>query len=194
MRKLFVLLAVVFTCSVVLFAQQSAEDKQASQDLPKTEVLVGFSYMHSGLDNFGLGNGNLHGETIQATRYIFGNIGFTADVSRTTGSDVAQSGENVFRWTYLVGPTYALRSDSSFTPFAHVLFGLDHERLSIPYVNAGYNGDSYSTSFAAALGGGFDARITDHVAARLAQIDYIHTSHGGGESSFRYSAGLVFKF
>jgi hypothetical protein len=194
MRKLFVLLAAIFAFSTILFGQQTSPAEEAPKDLPKTEVFAGFSYMHTNLNNFGLGTGSVHGETAQVTRYVLGNIGLTGDVSRNTGINVAQSGENVYRWTYLFGPTYALRTDSSFVPFVHVLFGADHERLSIPYLNAGMNGDTYSTAFAASLGGGIDVRVSDHLAARLAQIDYIHTSHSGGESAFRYGVGLVVKF
>jgi hypothetical protein len=190
MRKFLVLLAAIFAFSALLLAQQTTPDVQ-TVEMPKTEVFGGYSYMHSNLNNLGLGTAGIHGESVQATRFIWGDLGATADVSYNSNTNVAQSGENLYRWTYMFGPTYALRTESSFVPFAHVLFGVDHERLSIPNFNHGINGDTYYKSLAAAIGAGVDVRISDHIAARLAQFDFIHANGG---MTFRYTGGLVVKF
>ncbi len=187
MRKLIVvLMSVIVLCSVA-FAQQQ-EEEQAPVN-PKKELFAGYSYVHSGLQNYGLGSAGLSGELLQATYFLHGNLGARADVMRATGTNVAQSGVNVSRYTYLFGPVYAVRSDSTFTPFAHVLFGMDHERFSVSYL-----GETITKSFAAALGGGVDAKLGEHFAVRAGQLDYIHTSHGGGENHLRYTAGLVIRF
>jgi len=184
MRKLLVLLASLFAFSAMLFAQTSS-----SPILPSTEVFAGYTFMNSGLQNYGFDQENLNGETLQLSVYLHNNIGVTGEVTRTYGSNVAESGENVSRYTYLFGPTYSLRTSSVATPFVHVLFGADHERLSISYL-----GDESNNSFAAAFGGGLDVRAADHLALRLAQIDYIYTNHSGGEHTFRYSGGVVLRF
>lgn len=179
MRKLFVLLAAAIVFSTVAFGQES----------PKGEVFAGYSYMRSNLQNFGLDNANLNGATLQGTAYLRNNIGITADITRVNATNVEQSGEDVTRYTYLFGPTYALRNRSAVTPYVHVLFGADHERLSISNF-----GDFYDTSFATVIGGGVDVKLADHVAFRPVQMDYIHTNHSGGEDHFRYSTGLVLRF
>jgi hypothetical protein len=46
------------------------------------------------------------------------------------------------------------------------------------------------------LGGGADAKLTGHVAVRLAQVDWLHYSvfSTSGNSNVRVSTGLVFRF
>lgn len=184
MRKLLVLLAAVLAFSTVVFAQQQDE-----LETPKGEFFAGYSYMRSNLQNDSLGTVGLNGISLQGTAYLLGNLGVTADVTRGAGSNVAESGIDVHRWTYLFGPTYSLHTASQVTPFVHVLFGLDHERFSsLPAP------DYITHSLAADFGGGIDVRLADRVSLRLAQLDYIHTDHSSGENAFRYSAGLVFKF
>lgn len=186
MRKLFVLLAVFLAVSTVLVAQQESQDVTE----PKAEIFAGYAYVHSNLQNFDpLTTEGLNGETLQGTFFLRPRLGVTADITRAQGSNLAQSGVGVTRYTYLFGPTYALQTDSSVTPFAHVLFGEDHERASIS--NAA---DLYSNSFAEDIGIGFDVSMTDHLSIRPAQIDLFHTNHSGGESNFRYSAGVDLRF
>jgi hypothetical protein len=55
----------------------------------------------------------------------------------------------VTRYTYLFGTTCALRNRSAVTPYVHLLFGADHERLSISNF-----GDIYDTSFATKITSG----------------------------------------
>jgi hypothetical protein len=192
MRKFLVVLATLFVFNAVVFAQQQ---QVAAPDLEKSNLMIGYSFAHAGLQNDGLGSSAMSGENVQFTRFITDTWGITADVSRISHDNVQQSGVNAHRWAYLFGPTYAIRTpDSSVVPFAHVLFGYDHERFSIPYLNAGAPGDTYSTGLAFGFGGGIDVRVGDHVSARLAQVDYIRSAHGNGENAFRYTAGLVFKF
>ena len=188
MRKFLVLLAAVFALSTVVFAQQ--ESQQDTIDAPKAELFAGYSYERANLSNFDpLNTEGISGETLQLTGYLNRNFGITADVTRMYGSNVAQSGLNVTRYSYLFGPTYALRTASSVTPFVHVLFGEDHERSSSSFLP-----DISNNSFAVDFGGGVDIKLVDHVALRPAQLDIMHTSHGGGESTFRYTAGVVFRF
>jgi hypothetical protein len=187
MRKLLILLVAFFALGTVLFAQQESQDVP---EAPRAELFAGFAYMHTNLQNYDpLNTENLTGETLQATVYLRQRIGITADVTRATGSNLSQSGVNATRYLYLFGPTYALQTSSSVTPFAHLLFGEDHERFSVSNL-----GDTISTSFAEDAGAGFDVQMTDHWSIRPAQIDFIHTNHSGGESHFRYTAGLVCRF
>jgi hypothetical protein len=192
MRKFLVVLATVLVFSTVVFAQEATT---VPPEMPKSELMIGYSFAHAGLQNDGLGSSAMSGGAAEYRRFINDNWAITADVTRLTHDNVQQSGVNAVRWSYLFGPTYAIRTpDSSVVPFAHVLFGYDHERFSIPYLNAGNPGDTYSTGLAFDLGGGLDIKVGDHIAARVAQVDYMRAAHGTGENAFRYTAGLVFKF
>jgi opacity protein-like surface antigen len=183
MRRLIVLVAAVISFAAIAFAQ-------AGPDAPKGEFFFGYNVQHSNLSNESLGTTNLNGANAQATVFMRKNLGITADVSYAFGDNVLQSGENARRLTYLFGPTYALHTESSVTPFIHALFGLDHERISIPNFT-----DFTDNSFAFALGGGFDYALAQHVALRPVQLDYIRTDHASsGQNNFRYSVGLTFKF
>lgn len=186
MRKLLVLLMAVFAFSPLVFAQQDLEDLP---DQPKAELFVGYSYMRSNLENDSISTSGLNGINLQLTPYVYGNLGITADVTRGSGSNVAQSGINVYRWSYLFGPTYSWHTTSSLTPFVHALVGLDHERFSNQPAP-----DYISKSLGVDVGGGLDIRLADRVQLRLAQIDLLHTNHNSGQNAFRYATGLVFRF
>lgn len=191
MRKILVLLATLFALSAALFAQEI----QAPPELPKYDLMIGYSFAHANLSDQGLGGTGMKGPSVQLTRYLNDNWGITADITRLTKDNVQESGENAFRWSYLFGPTYAVRSsESNSMPFAHVLFGYDHQRISIPGLNHGDPGDFYSGGFAFDMGAGFDMKASEHLSLRLAQFDYFYTKHSSGENGFRYTAGLVWKF
>jgi opacity protein-like surface antigen len=183
MRRLIVLVAALIAFTALTFAQDEPT-------APKAELFIGYNLQHTDLSNESLGTANLSGANVQGTAFLHKNLGITADISNSYGSDVLQSGENVRRYTYLFGPTYALHTQSNFTPYVHALFGVDHERVSVSNL-----GDFTDNSFAYTLGGGIDVKLVQHVALRPAQLDFLHTDHGSvGQNNFRYSAGVVFKF
>jgi len=190
MRKLLVLFAALFAFASIALAQTQQQVQLDEPDAPKAELFAGYAYQRSNLSNFSsLSTENLSGETLQATVYMTRSIGITADVSHVTGTNLAQTGFDIVRYTYLFGPTYAFRISPAITPFVHALFGEDHERSSVSYLQ-----DISTNSFAEDFGGGVDVKLLDHVALRLAQVDIMHTSHSGGEGHFRYAAGVVFRF
>jgi len=89
----------------------------------------------------------------------------------------------------MFGPKFTARL-GKVTPFAHALFG--YARLT---------GKTFQevevlreNDFAYALGGGVDINVTDMVAVRPVQIDYLAVkSQGDILHNFRYSAGIVLK-
>jgi outer membrane protein OmpA-like peptidoglycan-associated protein len=89
----------------------------------------------------------------------------------------------------MFGPHIEFRT-THFTPFAEALFGL--HRVSPQ--NIGVNPDN---AFGETVGGGLDVHVARHLDLRLAQVDYVHSSHSisGGSvhfNSIRYRAGLNF--
>jgi hypothetical protein len=141
------------------------------------EVFGGYSYMHFHTSL----SGNVNGGEI-AGQYKFTDwVGGVADLDGHYGS---LGGISTSTYTFLFGPQVSLPSRVS--PFGHLLLGGAH--ISGP----GF-GD---TSFAMALGGGIDTRIShDRFYWRVIQMDYLITQFGGhSQNNFRLSTGIVVKF
>ncbi len=115
-------------------------------------------------------------------------------------------------FTYMAGPQLRLPTHT-FKPFAEFLFGGAHTNLykdlySAVMVNPLASGTTVTSasasnnSFAMAIGGGFDIRLSDHFVLRPFQMDYLFTSfkdnlvHGGNDhqNNWRYLAGISFNF
>ena len=190
-----------------------AKPVEVRTDLDKAEVFGGYQYTHigygfpSGDEDFtGLNSGDSYnGWNGAFTVWAKPWLGVTGDVSGAYKSDVLFSGSgiDVKVHTFMFGPTIASHSNEKFVPFAHVLFGGAHCSasglgvLTDECIGAGTN------SFAMAFGGGLDVG-SKKIAFRVAQFDYIYTrfGHDGNadfpplnhQNSFRYSAGIVFRF
>lgn len=105
---------------------------------------------------------------------------------------------NPTTFSYLFGPRFSIRKSSRFTPYAQALFG--GARVSTSLVDANTGNLVSENGFAAAFGGGLDVRLTDHVAFKPFQIEYLMTqvpniwSADHTQNNIRYSAGVVFRF
>jgi hypothetical protein len=118
---------------------------------------------------------------------------------------------NTSTFTYLFGPRFSYRSErlGRFTPFAETLFGAATFRVSSNDLPLGLPSLISNTSFAAALGGGVDARLNHRVTVRLFDVDYLLTrfpvaqsdpitgifAFGGNrrtQNNIRASVGVVF--
>ena len=129
-------------------------------------------------------------------------LGAIADFNGTYGTvDGAGTREN----TFLFGPQVSL--PASVSPFAHALFGLAKESQDAitgvppglcPATNptcAVRFSLGADTSFATAIGAGFDIKLVPFVRLRLIQVDYVRTQlHGATQNQPRASAGIVFHF
>ena len=181
MRKLVCLFALLLLATLPM----------AAQDTPKVEVSAHYSYARVNPDigdsvNLNGGGGsvafnanNWFGVVGEFNFYKMGKIG---------GVDPEAS-----IITYLFGPRISFRGNERWTPFVHGLFG--GARASSSF--AGASGSE--SAFAMAFGGGFDAKVSEHVAVRVAQVDYFITrfDEGSGkvnQNGFRYSGGIVFRF
>jgi opacity protein-like surface antigen len=88
------------------------------------------------------------------------------------------------------GPRFTYRQNERLSPFAHVLFGVARGNWKRPAIVAGEE-----TSFAAAVGGGFDTKLVEHVSFRIIQAEYVRTHFGANvQKHFRIATGLVFSF
>ncbi|MGA8144421.1 MAG: hypothetical protein WB987_11080 [Candidatus Acidiferrales bacterium] len=164
-RKLSLLLGLLFFVSFTAHAQD------------KAEVFGGYSYMHN--DNSP--GGNLNGWELSGQYKFTGWLGAVADFDGHYGSP---SGFDTQFHTFMFGPQVSFPARVS--PFAHVLFGGAHEHVN------GVGGD---TSFAAAVGGGIDAKLTGPIYWRVIQGDWIRTSlFGRDQNNGRLSTGIVIQF
>jgi opacity protein-like surface antigen len=171
MRKLVVIAVLVLGFSVMAVAQ----------DVPRAEFFGGYSYLRC--DTQGGPSCNLNGwngsVSINANKFV----GVVADFSGHYGSVDSAS---VHAHSFLFGPKITVRREK-FTPFLQALFGGTH-------VNVGDGVGTSENDFAMAFGGGLDINLSENVAVRPVQAEYL-TIKSGSEflKNFRYSGGIVFK-
>ena len=158
-------------CGLVLALAVSA----SAQDYPKAEIFGGYSYLHTSIAGTGFSSNGASGSiSINPSNWV-GLVGDFGVYHRS----VLGTGVNTV--TYLFGPKFAYRHSDKLTPYFHFLLGGAHV--------------SGSGAFALAFGGGFDAKVTPHVAVRLIQVDYVLTKFGTNthQNNARISAGIVFR-
>jgi hypothetical protein len=168
----------------------------ASSQVPtKGNVSFGYSYFNSDLSTYPRANLNGWNGSLEAK--IFPFVGLVADVSGHYGSQrfpnlgwlTVATTVNVSEYNFLVGPRVSF-SAGKIRPFAHAMFGFGH-------VNA--NAEGSDTSFATALGGGFDYRFF-HVLGWRVQADYLQTRFSNPnfgktrQDNLRLSTGIVLRF
>jgi hypothetical protein len=161
----------------------------------RIEVFGGYSYTPSNFTWYGNGeNGWNAGGAVNAIKWI----GFKADFAQyryTYGP-----GDHSTTTTFLFGPQVSipLPRASRIRPFGEFLIGGAH----IYYHLQGYRFDFFkqSTSFAWAVGGGLDFRLSNHFWLR-AEADHLHTHFipwdnqlHVADSRARIVTGLVFRF
>ncbi|MGH9683172.1 MAG: outer membrane beta-barrel protein [Candidatus Acidiferrales bacterium] len=166
-RKLSLLLALVFVASISVHAQGIAD---------KVEAFGGYSF-----ERFrGSPSGNLNGWELSGQYKLTDWLGGVADFDGHSGSP---NGLHESVHTYLFGPQVSFPARIS--PFAHVLFGGGH------FSELGLS----NSSFATAIGGGIDARIAHGISWRVIQGDYIHTHFfSTTQNNARLSTGIVVHF
>lgn len=123
-------------------------------------------------------------------------LGVVADLGGYYNGGAANFSPTTF--SYLFGPRLSLRKSSKFTPYIQALVGGD--RVSTSLVDATTGNTQVQNDIAAAFGGGLDVRLTDRVAVKPFQIEYLMTqtpniwSTVNPQNNMRYSAGIVFRF
>jgi hypothetical protein len=186
MRKTLILLGLVFLCSL----------SASAQDLSKVDVFAGGSFLHlTGPSEPSL---KVYGAVFSGTYNVNHFISWTGEFGFYSNS----SGAGGRAETYMFGPKVALtlRKTGRFLPYAQWLVGAMH-------TDANFNGTPFpSTDFAQAPGVGLDVNVTDHLALRAFEADFLALKQpvfdpatgtndaSSTEKSFRYSGGIVFRF
>jgi hypothetical protein len=131
---------------------------------------------------------NLNGFELAATVKKNSWFGITGDFGGNFGTT---EGAGNHLETFLAGPKFSYPADIS--PFVHVLVGGAH--YSLGNSNSTDVVPTSQTAFAAALGGGIDAKLTHFIAFRVIQFDYLLTTfHSTNQNQPRVSTGLVIRF
>lgn len=189
-RLLFAAVVMLFACLTV-----------TAQDYPKAEVFGGYSYFRA--DD----GGNLHGWNASVAGNVNKWFGIKADFSGHYGQDFVdvsspagvvsvEADQNIHN--FLFGPQFTYREHRTLEGFAHALFGGSraHADVSVNIPGVSTQVDSSDTAFAAAVGGGLDAKFhKSHLAWRVFQADYVLTRFGDStQHNFRLSTGIVLRF
>jgi hypothetical protein len=173
------ILAVFLTFGVSANAQETST--------PKYEVGVNYSWLHVNSANYDYqrtGNGGSGYFEYNLNR----TLGLVADFG---GYANTRTGINDRLLTYMFGPRFNWRH-SRLTPYAQFLFGGG-------YVWSGPNYSTTQNAFATAAGGGLDYQLTNHIAIKPIQVEYVMTQidsakgFGSHQNDVRYSAGVVFR-
>ena len=166
-----------------------------AQDVPKFDVFAGYSYVRenpatSGIDSFSM-NGGSASLAYNATPWISA----VADFGGYHSNNVLGTGIDGTLSTYLFGPRISYRHYSRITPFGQVLFGVAHV--------GGHDGLGFSSSnnsFAMAIGGGVDFKVSHRFSVRPLQVDYLMTRFNElglgaqNQNNLRVSTGVVLHF
>jgi opacity protein-like surface antigen len=166
----------------------------SAQELPRTEIFGGYSYMRLDADN--QTDQDLNGFNTSFTYNFNSFLGATAEFSAFFGTTQVASGTTLTTvdqdmYFYLFGPKFTFRGNERFTPFAHVLLG----GVTQDVQSVGGLTTSNNTQFAMALGGGLDVSVTERISLRAIQADYVLTRlvANTNQNNIRASAGFVLK-
>jgi hypothetical protein len=202
MRKLLMV-----TCAFLLLPLVAPAQEEMAP--PRAVIFGGYSYLRNNSNGF---NGWEGQGTFNVNRFF----GITADLSGDYRTAASFGGlgfsvsANQHIYNFLFGPT-ATANLGRASVFAHALFGESLSGLGagvgIPIIGGISTPVTNASSFAMAFGGGVDIGLSRHFAIRAAQLDYVRTQFnatdalaagfstiGNRQNSFRYSAGIVFRF
>src|SRR5437660_2449158 len=179
MRKL-----VFLTCSIAFLIGV------ASAQMRSGNAFFGYSYYNStNLSSPLFNRATTNGWEASVEGKILPFMGVVADLDghfgsqnvSTCGQGCGQFRSAVSQYNYLFGSRVSV-SVAKFRPFAEVLIGGSHVNVHLL---------SSATSFATAVGGGFDSKVMRLLGWRL-QADYVHTHFFNAEqNNIRISTGIV---
>ena len=172
-----------------------------AQEVSTPVAEVGLSYSYTRVNPGGtLSSYNANGGYGYAEYNFNKTFGLVAELGANHVGDAGGVQLSNTTFEYLFGPRFNFRH-SRFTPYIQALVG--GERFSNG-LNPGASDPRLFASqnnFAAALGGGLDIAVTNHIAIKPFQLEWLTTqlsSSGANvnyvQNNLRYSAGVVFRF
>ena len=195
MRKLLLTALLIASGTSILAAQTPAQ--------PKNEFFAGYSFHSADINTLTIDPHRTpqNGVNLEYTRNLTRHIGLTGDASAHFHRETHSTGMGAFssqrdQYFLLGGLQLKPGNEKRLQPFAQALFGVSLFRGFTADIRPSGNVYTYddATSFAMALGGGLDVRVSKRIAVRLVQADYTPTFFGSGrQDNFRISTGIVFR-
>lgn len=151
-----------------------------AQQVPVSDISVGYSFFHSG-------SVNLNGVSGSGAYYANDWFGLAGDVGVYHGSP---GGASVTAVTYTFGPRFSIRRSERVVPYAQALFGGSH-------LSAAFGGFSGSVNpFAFSVGGGAEIAIASSGKVVLRpEVEYFGLrANGGTGNCVRISASIAYHF
>jgi len=197
-RRMWMFLLVLVTgFNLPMLGQGGKSELFGGYSLERIAPGCGSDYTCGGINDVGQTT-NFNGWAVSVTGYFFHSLGLTGQVTGNYNGNVVPVYTGVHRYTYQLGPTYALRWRHT-SVFARALLG---------GVNQGGppEGDGVNYSkFIWSLGGGLDIKVSKRFSVRAAQVDYerqavaVQSASGAVNASYptnglRYSAGVVVRY
>ncbi len=154
-----------------------------AQQTPKVEVFGGYSNLVANVSGPSF---NLNGLDFSVAENVNSWFGGVLDFTSHFGTE-AWNKVNTQTLTY--GPVFSYRKHPSVVPFVHGLLGA--ARGSTNYLDI----SKPAVHFVVVAGGGLDVKLTDRVALRLIQADYVMTRFSStSQDNIRLSAGITLRF
>ena len=156
-----------------------------AQDYPKAEVFGGYSLLSTDLSGEFGDRQQFNGFQANAAFNLNNNFGIVGDFG---GQYKTIESESLHMYEYLFGPRLSMRGEKA-TVFAQALFG---------GATIGGFGDSVN-GFAMGFGGGVDVNVSNRLAIRVVQFDWMPTRFSAdGEDvwvkdGIRFGFGIVIK-
>ena len=175
-----------------------AQAAPTQQDVPRPELALGYSYVHSNVPPGGCGCFSLNGGSATfAWPLGSGRFALAGDIDVVHAGAASSTSDSLTLSTYTAGGRFLpLLGNSAWQPFGQVLIGLAHSSGTLVQ---GQNPGSANAgaAFAANIGGGLDLRTSSRFSFRLVEADYLLTTFDNGsnnhQNNFRIGAGVVFR-
>jgi outer membrane immunogenic protein len=190
-------LFVVLVVSTALSCAQTG--KSSTQNLPRPDLAVGYSYVHSNAPVGGCGCFNLNGGSATfAWPVAAGRFALVGDITAVHAGGISSSKYSLTLSSYAAGVRYLLPFNiGPLQPFGQALVGVAHSSGSLvqgqnsPASNA-------AAAFAANVGGGLDLHASRRFSLRLVEADYLATGINNGsnnhQNNLRIRSGVVVHF
>jgi outer membrane immunogenic protein len=181
--KITKLLAALLFCTVLTASAQ------------KIDASVSYELQHSNGPAGACGCFDLQGVRADVSYRLFRGLDIAGEISGAHASNITGSGLDLTLLTYMAGPRYSVRMRNRLKPFVQFLIGGTYGFDSTFPNSAG--GSASSKSFALSTGGGLDYKLSQHIAVRVVQIDYLGTylpnNASNKQNNLRVGAGIVFR-
>ena len=193
------LLLTVAAVSAGTAAAQNPAPSATSSGIPRAEVALGYTYLHSNAPPGGCGCFNLNGGSADFAWAIKpGSWDLVGDVVGGYASGVSAAGYGLTLTAFTGGVRYLPpMGHSSFQPFGQVLAGVAHSSGTLVQGSQSATTNA-GAAFAGNFGGGVDLRIDHRFSVRLVEADYLLTTFDNGtnnhQNNLRISAGVVIHF